>query len=162
MASLKNQLFIRLVIAGVVLLCSSCVAAESTQMPVELEAISYQSIPTDMPEISAIEGNAEIKLPPSAHEIHAYTTGLQDIFIMVRFSMAASELPEFMKTTLCHQPLVNKSLPQTAGSRFDWWVPDQAKYAEHCSGENEHSHQQVIVDMSDEEVYIVYVSTSTY
>ena len=58
-----------------------------------------------MPEISAIEGNAEIKVSPSAHEIDAYTTGLQDIFIMVRFSMDANELPEFMETTLCEQPL---------------------------------------------------------
>ena len=116
-----------------------------------------------MLEISAIEGNAEIKLPPSAHEIHAYTTGMRDIFIMVRFSMNASELPEFMDSTLCNQPLTNSpGLQETVEDRFDWWIPDQAEYAESCSGEKEHSHQQIIIDMSDKSVYIVYVSTSTY
>ncbi len=114
-----------------------------------------------MPEISSIEGNAEIKFPSSAHEIHAYTTGLQDIFIMVCFSMDASELTDFMKTTLCDQPLDN-SLPQTVESNFNWWVPDQARHAEQCSGEKDHSRQQVIIDMSDEDVYIIYVCTSTY
>jgi hypothetical protein len=115
-----------------------------------------------MPELSAIEGNAEIKLPPSAHEIHAYTTGMRDIFIMVRFSMNASQLPEFMDSTLCKEPLVNlPELQETIEDRFDWWNPDQAEYAEACSGKKEHSHQQIIIDMSDKDVYIVYVSTST-
>ena len=156
-----HRLFIGMMTAGLLFLFSSCASAEPTEIPVEsFEAVSYQPVPTDMSEITAIEGNAEIKLPPSAREIHAYTTGMRDIFIMVRFSMNASELSEFMESTLCERPLV-KSLPQTAEKRFDWWIPDQAKYAEQCSGEKEHSHQQITVDMSDEEVYIVYVSTST-
>ena len=159
---MNNRFVVRFAVAGLVLLFSSCASAKSTEIPVEsLESLSYQPVPTNMPELSAIEGNAEIQLPPSAHEIHAYTTGLRDIFIMVRFSMSASELPEFMDSTLCDQPLA-KSTPQTLENRFDWWVPNQAKYAEQCSGEKNHSHQQVIVDMSDEEVYIIYVSTSTY
>jgi len=161
----KNWFFVKLVIASGILLCSSCSVAKPTEeIPVEsFESLSYQPVPTNMPEISAIEGNAEIKLPPSAHEIHAYTTGMRDIFIMVRFSMNASELPEFMDSTLCNQPLANSpGLQETVEDRFDWWIPDQAKYAESCSGEKEHSHQQIIVDMSDESVYIVYVSTSTY
>jgi hypothetical protein len=105
----KNQFFVNLVIAGGMLLCSSCIVAQTTEeIPVEsFESLSYQPVPTNIPEISAIEGNAEIKLPPSAHEIHAYTTGMRDIFIMVRFSMNASELPEFMDSTLCTQPLAN-------------------------------------------------------
>ena len=160
----KNGFFVKWVIAGGILLCSSCIAAPQTEeIPVEsFESLSYQPVPTNMPEISAIEGNAEIKLPPSAHEIHAYTTGMRDIFIMVRFSMNASELPEFMENTLCDKPLANSpELQETVEDRFDWWIPDQAEYAETCSGEKEHSHQQVIVDMSDKDVYIVYVSTST-
>ena len=161
----KSYLFVKFVIAAGILFCSSCSTAKPTEeIPVEsFESISYQPVPTNMPEISAIEGNAEIKLPPSAHEIHAYTTGMRDIFIMVRFSMNASELPEFMDNTLCNQPLKNSpELQGTVEDRFDWWIPDQAQYAETCSGEKDHSHQQIIIDMSDENVYIVYVSTSTY
>jgi hypothetical protein len=159
---IRHQLFISIITAALTFLFSSCVTNKPTEIPVEsFESLSYQPVPTDIPAIEAIEGNAEIKLPPSAHEIHAYTTGMRDIDIMVRFTMSASELTQFMSSTLCVDPLV-KSVPQTAEKRFDWWAPDQAKYAEQCSGEKEHSHQQVIVDMSDKEVYIVYVSTSTY
>jgi len=149
---------------GLMFLFSSCAVAEPTDIPVEsFEALSYQPVPTNMPEISAIEGNAEIKLPPSAHEIHAYTTGLRDIFIMVRFSMNASELPDFMNSTLCEQPLAKSTTAfESSGNKFDWWAPDQAQYSEECSGEKGNSHQQVIVDMSNSEVFIVYVSTSTY
>jgi hypothetical protein len=160
----KYRFLIGMVTAGLVLLCSSCVVAEPTEIPVELfESVSYQPVPTNMPELLAIEGNAEIRLPPSAHEIHAYTTGMRDIFIMVRFSMNASELSEFMSNTLCDQPLSKSTvLQKTVENKFDSWVPDQAKHSEGCSGEKERSHQQIIIDMSDKDVYIVYVSTSTY
>ena len=96
----ENRFLARMVIIG--LIHSSCAVAEHSEPPVEgFEALSYQPIPTNMPELLAIEGNAKIKFPPSAHEIHAYTTGLRDIYIMVRFSMSAGELPEFMTNTLC-------------------------------------------------------------
>jgi len=159
----ENQFFVRLVIIGLMFLFSSCAVVEPTEIASELEAVSYQPVPTNMPEIEAIEGNAEIKLPPSAHEIYAYTTGLRDIFIMVRFSMDASELPEFMKSTLCDRPLAQSTAEQEAsGNRFEWWVPDQAQYSEECNAEKGNSHQQIIIDMSNSEEYIVYVSTSTY
>ncbi len=158
---IRHKFFIGIITVGLIFLFSSCAAKEPTEIPIEsFESLSYQPVPTDMPEIAAIEGNAEIKLPPSAHEIHAYTTGMRDIDIRVRFSMSASELSQFMTSTLCDEPLV-KSVPQTVEKRFDWWIPEKAKYAAQCSGEKEHSHQQVIVDMSSKDVYIVYVSTST-
>jgi hypothetical protein len=159
-----HRFFIGMVTVGLVFLGSSCAATEPTEISVEsFESLSYQPVPTNIPELLAIEGNAEIKFPPSAHEIHAYTTGMRDIFIMVRFSLNASELSEFMKSTLCDQPLAQSTtLQELTGNNFDWWVPDQAQYAKECNGEKEHSHQQIIVDMSDKEVYIVYVSTSTY
>ena len=160
-----HHIFVHVVIASLLILwLTSCSPMKpNTEISSELEAHSYQPIPTNMPEILAIEGNADIKFPPSAHEIYAYTTGFQDIFIMVRFSMQASELTEFLDSTLCTQPLVKSSTSQnSSGDNFDWWTPDQAQYSEECFGENEHSHQQIIIDMSDKEVFIVYVSTSTY
>lgn len=163
MSRWKNRFFARTIAAGLMLLCSACVTAESSEIPAEFESISYQPVPTDMAEISAIEGNGNIELPASAHEIHAYTTGLRDIFIMVRFSMNASELVEFMSSTLCDYPLASSAVPkETVESQFDWWVPEQASYSEGCFGAKGHSHQQITIDMSDKDVYIVYVSTSTY
>ena len=140
----------------------SC-GTENTYLPVEsFEAHTYQPVPTDMQEISAIEGNANIKFPPSAHEIYAYTTGFRDISIQVRFSMQSSELPEFLNNTLCNQPLATSSPQEQYQSDLDWWVLSQAQHLEECFGKTEHSRQHLFVDMTNEEVYVVYVSTSTY
>ena len=153
------------VISLILLLVSliSCSPIESsTEIPVEGVAYTYQPVPTNMPELSAVEGNAEIKFPPSAHEIYAYTTGIRDIDIRVRFSMNASELSEFMINTICNQPLEKVEVVQNlTENNSEWWIPEKAKYSEECYGEKGFSHQQIIIDMSDQEVYIVYVRTST-
>lgn len=127
-------------------------------------ATIYQPFPTDSYELSAIEGNAGIILPPSARDIYAYTTGFQDVFIQMRFSMSASELDEFLKSTLCQEPLkqmVPDPQPASEGN-FDWWVPDQAEHLEGCTRSSDHSYQTIMVDMTDPDVYVVFVSTGTY
>src|SRR5664279_870300 len=58
-------------------------------------------------DISMLEGNADMKFPASAHEIYAYVSGFREVYTAVRFSMKASELPTFIKTTLCDKPLEN-------------------------------------------------------
>jgi hypothetical protein len=126
------------------------------------EAHVYQPGPMDLSELSAVEGNAAIKFPPSAHEIHAYMTGIRDIFALVRFSMQATDLPVFLASTLCHES-PEPVIPTTrTNSEFDWWIPDQAQYAEGCTGSNGPTRQEVIFDMTEEEIFIVFVSTSTY
>ena len=122
----------------------------------------YPSLP-DSYEVSAIEGNADIILPPSAHDIHVYTTGIQAIFIKVRFSMNASELDEFMESALCQEPLRRMVVDQASISdgTSEWWTPDQAKKLEGCAGSKDQSHQVVMIDMTNPGVYVVFVSTST-
>lgn len=162
--TLKNLLkFQRLLSITFLVLAMAACSGGNNDIPVETFADqSYQPFPTDMPEISAIEGNADIVFPPSAHEIYAYTTGFREIFIAVRFSMQSSELPVFMETTLCNQPLKNVTSLETLSTDPKWWTPNQGKEVQDCYGENEHSHQHVIIDMSDKDIYIVYVSNSTY
>ena len=123
----------------------------------------YPSRP-DSSEVPFIEGNADITLPPSAHDIYAYTTGFQDIFIQVRFSMHANELDEFMQSTLCQEPLeqMEPKQPSTSDGLFDWWTPGQAEQLKGCTGSKNHSHQTVMIDMTHPSVYVVFVSTSTY
>lgn len=126
-------------------------------------ARDYYPSRSDSYETSIIEDNANIILPPSAREIYAYTTGFQDIFIQVRFSTNADELDEFMTSTLCQEPLRKIELePSTYDGISGWWTPDQAEHLKGCTGNKDHSHQTVMVDMTDPSVYIVFVSNSTY
>jgi hypothetical protein len=123
----------------------------------------YPSRPNSY-QVSFIEGNADIALPPSAHDIYAYTTGFRDIFIQVRFSMSANELDQFIESTLCQESLreMEPSQQSTSDGTSEWWTPDQAEYLEGCTGSKDHSHQTVMIDRTRQSVYIVFVSTSTY
>jgi hypothetical protein len=123
----------------------------------------YPSLP-ESDEVSHIESNADITLPQSAHDIYAYTTGFQDIFIKVRFSMSANELDDFMKGTLCQEPLrkTEPGRPSASDGTSRWWTPDQVEQLQGCTGSKDHSHQEIMIDMTDPNVYVVFVSTSTY
>lgn len=115
-------------------------------------------------EVSFIEGNADITLPPSAYDIYVYSTGFREIDAKVRFSMSADELDEFMRSTLCQQPLrqVEPEQPPTSDRTLEWWTLDQAEHVESCSGIKDHSHQTIEIDMTDSRIYVVFVSTSTF
>lgn len=130
----------------------------------EFEADSYMAFPTDIYEITAIEGNANITIPPSAHDIYSYTSGFRDIFTMVRFSMNPNDLPPFLQSTLCSQSLspINPPIQLESAAYPSWWLLHKADLLKKCSGENDHSHQTIQIDMTDPANYIVYVSTSTY
>lgn len=127
-------------------------------------ARSYYPSRPDSDTVSFIEGNAEIALPSSAHDIYAYTTGFQDIFVKVRFSMSADELDEFIASTLCQESLkeIQPGEQSAADGTSEWWTPNQAEYLKGCTGSKTHSHQTVMVDMTDPSVYVVFVSTSIY
>lgn len=131
-------------------------------IPSENEGYSYQTVPTDIYIISGLEGNASIKLPPSAIEIYDYESGFREIFTMVRFTMEPKDLEVFMASTLCTQPLAEINHPEERfGGEPDWWIPNQAQQSQGCEGESESTVQHVIIDMSSKDKYIVYVSAST-
>lgn len=129
---------------------------------------SYQPVPTDLPAMAMLEGNADMKFPPSAHEIYGYVTGFRELYTDVRFSVKANELAGFLKTTLCDEPLQiivptteQKELELQQASRI-WFRPYQAEVLQECSAEKGPSHQRILVDITDPQIYIVYVSDSVY
>jgi hypothetical protein len=132
-------------------------------------ATGYQPALTNIPEIQAIEGNAEIKIPPSARDIYSYMTGVQEIFVMVRFTINADELPMFLESTLCDEPLQKVSPSSQPSHTFDqdWWEPNLAVELESCDGgrelsETTHFGQEILVDTTNSEYYIIYVTASMY
>ena len=131
-------------------------------------AKGYQPVLTNVPEIEAIKGNAEIKFPPSAREIYSYTTGFQDIFITVRFTINAEELPMFLESTRCNGPLqkVSPSEQLSHSQGQSWWEPNLAGQLEKCDGSRSlspsaHLGQEIYVDATNSKYYIIYVMAST-
>lgn len=125
-------------------------------------ATNYYPLHPGSAALSSIEGNADIVLPPSAHEIHAYTTGLNEIDVLVRFAMSADDLDEFMKSTLCQEPLAQMNYEQrtVVDQVSEWWTPGQAEHLEGCTGSKDHIYQRIMVDMTQPDIYIVFVSVS--
>jgi len=129
----------------------------------ELEAEEYSPDLSNKAMISGIEGNAEFKFPPSARDIYAYTTGFQDIFIQTRFTIDADELQELISSTRCDGPLQSLKAPSGSSvSAFDWWKLSEAKTIMECSGSTEHFGQMVYVDVTNPEIYIVYIEGGTH
>jgi len=129
----------------------------------ELEAEEYTPDLNDKAIISGIEGNAEFKFPPSSRDIYAYTTGFQDIFIQTRFTIDSGELEELIMSTRCEKPLESSDAPfRNSISTFDWWEIGEAKIVMGCSGSTEHFGQMVYVDMTNPEMYIIYIEGGTH
>lgn len=135
----------------------------ASQPPEGFESSSYQPYPTDQYILSAIEGNASIKLPPSATEIYEYTTGFRDISVWVRFNINPSELEGFLETTLCDQPLtIDDPQAHESYDYMPWWNLNKAQHLETCNVALEPDHQQIWVDWSDPNSFIIYVANSVY
>ena len=122
--------------------------------------MSHYDTRPDTQTISSIEGNTDITFPASAHDIYVYSNGFQEMSILVRFSMDADELDDFMTSTLCEEPLSRVETKQEprGDEAFAWWTPYQAEHLKACRGRGNHIHQHIMIDMTDLDVYVVFVS----
>lgn len=127
-------------------------------------ARSYYPARPDSHEVSFIEGNADITLPASAHDIYAYTTGFQEMSIKVRFSMNTDELNTSMASTLCQEPLMEMQphLELYDDGTAEWWISHQYDGLKGCTGSQDYTHQTVMAAMTDAAVYVVFVKTLIY
>ncbi len=155
--------------AAIILACVICIIWISVALKNfdPFTTVSYQPVQTNIPEIKIIEGNAEIKVPPSAREIYSYQGGFQEIFIMVRLTIDAKDLPQFLAGTRCTEPLYNVSPSEQPSHSFgqSWWEPNLAGQLERCQGGRSsisaRYRQEILVDITNPEYYIIYVSTTT-
>ena len=151
-------------IAAIVLVVFILLKPNSDQPATE----SYLCSPcTDPSDIQAIEGNAEIILPPSAQEIHAYMEGFREIFTLVRFTINVEEYPDFIADTKCvgdpvRVDMSNDSNSSLYSSRFSWWDPGNAASLLECDGVDDNFSQTILIDNSNQDYYTIYVVGSMH
>ncbi len=123
----------------------------------------YTPFSADTTDRAIIEGNAEIKLPPSTSHLYGHTEGLNHIFTRASFAMDASDLVSFLRGTHCSESLsrVDPKKYEAASSSAPWWNPAHAQDLYACWGGTEDFHQTILVDMTDPQTYMVYVIAST-
>jgi len=120
----------------------------------------FQAFPTPGSELRFIETNLEVRIPPSASEIHACIDGLE-MDSRVRFILPPPDFPMFIKTTFCDRPFVPIDPRELRHNEHDpdWWQPDMATDLMECMGGNNYVQQQIMVDRSDQKRLTVYVLT---
>ena len=132
--------------------------------PLSETAEYYQPAPTPGSDFDVIEADAEIKVPPSAREIHAMISGFRELDTWVRFELPANELALFLDGTLCESPLASVKSENYAPDELfdpDWWQPHTATELTSCTGWENEVRQHILVDRSDHQVFTIYVFTWT-
>lgn len=148
----KNLLFL---FAALVLLGCMPTSQISPTPPSEFEA--------DTQDYKILEGNSEIKIPEQATEVFGHVDGFRDMDTKIRFIISAGELDEFLNNTSCKLPLQTNDVRSTFQNQLDrtWWKPADALKFKWCHGEKEHLNQNILIDMTDTDRYIVYVMAQT-
>ena len=121
----------------------------------------YLAFPTPGNELDTIQTHAEIKIPPSASEIHACIGCVNPLDTRVRFNLPPPDFSLFIKDTYCDLPFsaLNPRDVRCEEHDPDWWRPGAATDLEGCSGGNSYIHQQILKDGSDRMSLVIYVLT---
>ena len=111
-----------------------------------------------------LEGNADIKIPSSAIDIHGFTDGFRDIDTYIRFTIPSNDLKTFLASTVCSEPLSKQDIrDQIKGYPvFEWWHPETTTDYMSCSGSEEHIGQTIFVDMTNSDTYVIYIAAATH
>jgi hypothetical protein len=165
--SMQIQKMLLMGIMAVLLLVSTSLAGVlvwSSQSGPPTQATFAQFGPIDVQDRTALEGNTGMIIPQSAGGIHGVINGSQKITTYMRFDIPASDLSEALKNTGCSTALngtddIRKQLQQYP--KRDWWTPEKAQKYVSCNATHEYVVQEVFVDLTDPQRYIVYVVAST-
>ena len=165
--SIQTQKTLLMSILVILLLVSIFLAGAlvwSSQPGPPTEAPLVQFGPIDVEDRAALEGNTGMVIPQSAGGLHGVINGSQTLMTHMRFDIPASDLNEALKNTGCSTALTSvddtrKQLQQYP--KRDWWTPEKAQKYASCNAAHEHIAQQIFVDMTDPQHYIIYVIAST-
>ncbi len=123
----------------------------------------YQPAPTPGSALETIEADAEIKIPPSAREIHAVISGFRELDTWVRFNLPKEDISIFLNSTLCELPLTDAMPKNYAPNDLDpdWWQPNTSTNLAECHGGNSSTQQNILIDRTNPEIFIIYVFSWT-
>ena len=136
--------------------------SEANNPPMET-AEYYQPAPTPGSDLDWIEADSEIKIPPSARELHARISGFRELDVWVRFDLPEKDLSSFLSKTLCEFPLTEVAPKNYAPDDLDpdWWQPHTSKDLAECRGSNSTTRQNILIDSTNSQALVIYVFSWT-
>ena len=121
----------------------------------------FLAFPTPGSDLEFIQNHAEIRIPPSASEIHACIGCITQADTRVRFNLPPPDFVMFIKSTYCDRPFspLNPCELHHEEQAPEWWQPGAAAVLAECVGGNSYIEQQILVDKTEKKSHIIYVLT---
>ncbi len=130
-------------------------------LPAGITREIFMPLPEPGKDLDFIQAHAEIRIPPSASEIHACIGCINPLDTRVRFNLPPPDFPLFIRSTYCDRPFstINPRDLRCEEHDPDWWRPGEASELEECTGGNAYISQQILLDNSDQRSMVIYVLT---
>ncbi len=108
---------------------------------------------------SEIESFTLMQLPASTRNIQTYTETGIDRLLLLRFSADIEEVPSFILQSRFEKTLQEDYRPFVTdfGTNLSWWAIDEAKHVLGTEDQKEGRSRQILVDITNPQVAIVYV-----
>lgn len=141
----------------IALLVSSCTSTNS------IAPTPASEFETDTQDREVLEGSTEIQIPEQAFDLYGHIDGFRDIDTEIRFIIASSDFDKFLESTSCKLPLATDDVRALFQNQLDrlWWKPTNALKFKWCHVNKEHLSQNILIDITDTDKYIVYIMTQT-
>ncbi len=99
--------------------------------------------------------------------MHAHTEGFRVLFTLARFTIDARDYEEFLYGTHCSsepEQIDPQSVATSASyySQYPWWNPYDAKILVECEGSTDHFSQTILIDVSEQDFFTVYITGSMH
>jgi hypothetical protein len=112
---------------------------------------------------SEIERRGRFKLPASYRNLDASSIAWQDCVIYIKFEMDAAELPMLLKSTYISKSLTQTTNPSSFSNippELNWNLAPSGKYLEGEGNNGREEYQEIVVDVTNPDHYIVYLITA--
>lgn len=154
-------LMLMYILIGIGLLTLELVSRRiESSIPLTERADTYQPYPED---VSWVEGNGAIELPPSARDIYARSEGFRELITWIRFTMAPDELELLLASSVCNgQPVHTSEERQSLPIDPEWWTAGESRLTSQCSGEVDTVHQTIWIEETGSDDLEIYVLTAIH
>jgi hypothetical protein len=148
----------RMVVMGiglllVMLICGTCFISTLASTR---ESVSNCCCPESDP--NQIEEVARFRLPPSTSNLWSWCGGMQGWAAYARFEMSPSDLNGFVSSTIVQPPLSTIGRPERLIASDQSEIPDEVSLYLYGLYDSAEFDQEIFIDISDAEKYIVYLS----
>ncbi len=165
---MKKLLIIGAGLLAFLMLLGGCVALVAGSLVVGASDVSrtfdeaqYDTV-AEWPGATGFSEQFELEWPSSSRQIKVASDGFQDPIYQFRLTIDPADLDSFVASPGCSgllEPENSQPLEGVIVEQLDWWKPESATSFQRCDvSDTPGRTQQVMIDRTDSDQYVVYVA----